>query len=75
METPQFKEMVQKSLDKDLSDLLYNGRVSARDAMDLQMLRIARGRAFFMNTTSTGVEGWSADGVKWYPQEPGNETK
>lgn len=74
METPEFLETVKKSLDKDLADMLYNRKVSPRDAMDLQMLRIARGRAFFMNTTATGVEGWTPDGVKWYPTEPGNGT-
>ncbi len=66
-----FKAMVQKSLDKDIGDLFEQGRINTTEAMQLQELRIARGRAFFMTTTATGVEGWSADGVKWYPKQPG----
>lgn len=73
-ESPLFRDTVQKSLDKDLADMLYNNRVSAKDAIDLQMLRLARGRAFFMTTVGTTVEGWTPDGVKWYPSQPGNYT-
>ena len=72
MESQLFREMVQKSLDNDLADMLYNNRVSVQAAMDLQMLRLMRGRHFQVNETS--VQGWSADGVKWEPREPGNST-
>ena len=67
----EFKAMVQKSLDKDIGDLFEQGRINTMEAMQLQELRIARGRAFFMTTTATGVEGWTPDGVKWYPRQPG----
>jgi hypothetical protein len=74
METPQFVDAVKLSLDKDLSDMLYNRLVSARDAMALQMLRLARGRAFVITTVGTSVEGWTADGMQWFPSEPGTFT-
>lgn len=74
-EGAEFVEAVKKSLDKDLADMLYNRRVSAVDAMALQQLRIARGRAFFMQNTATGVQGWTPDGVKFYPSEPGTFTE
>ena len=38
MESQLFREMVQKSLDNDLADMLYNNRVSVQAAMDLHML-------------------------------------
>lgn len=67
-----FKRMVELSLDKDIAELFTQGRINTNEAMQLQELRIARGRAFFMTTTATGVEGWTPDGVKWYPTQPGN---
>lgn len=69
-----FKKMVELSLDKDIGELFEQARINTSEAMQLQQLRIARGRAFFMTTTPTGVEGWTPDGVKWYPTEPGNGT-
>lgn len=69
-----FKKMVASSLDNDIRDIYLAGRINTQEAMQLQKLRIARGRAFFMTTTATGVEGWTPDGVKWYPTQPGNGT-
>lgn len=66
-----FKKMVELSLDKDIGTLFEQGRINTMEAIALQELRIARGRAFFMTTTATGVEGWTPDGVKWYPKQPG----
>lgn len=70
-----FGDLVGKSLDNDLADMLYNNRVSVDRAMALQILRLLRGRAFFVTKTGTVVEGWTADGMKWEPSEPGTYTK
>ena len=68
----KFTEQVAKSLDHDLAELMLNGFVPAADAMLLQMLRLERGRGVVVApTVQTSVEGWSADGVKWIPAEPG----
>lgn len=75
METGQFVESLKLSLDKDLAEMLYTRHVSAVDAMSLQMLRLARGRGFTIVEGKTSVEGWTADGVKWLPSEPGSFTK
>lgn len=71
MEITPFYAAFKLSLDKDLFDLLYYGDASAKEVMDLQMLRLARGRAMSIPLTVTGLEGWSADGVNWVPSEPG----
>ncbi len=64
-----FKKMVELSLDKDIGDLFEQGRINTMEAMTLQQLRLARGRVHVV--TETAVEGWSADGVKWEPKQPG----
>jgi hypothetical protein len=64
-----FKKMVELSLDKDIGALFEQGRVNTMEAMQLQMLRLMRGRPH--QVTETAVEGWSADGVKWEPKQPG----
>ena len=64
-----FKTMVNQSLDHDIGDLFMQGRINTMEAMQLQMLRLMRGRAHQVNETV--VEGWSADGVKWEPKQPG----
>lgn len=75
METPEFTDSVKLSLDKDLAEMLYNRKVSAVDAMALQQLRLARGRAFVITSNGTAVQGWTPDGVKWFPSEPGTYTE
>ena len=67
-----FVDMVKLSLDKDLCDMLYSKRATVEQVMALQMLRLERGRVF--QVAPTTVEGWSPNGIKWYPQEPGNNT-
>jgi len=69
-----FVEMVKLSLDKDLCDLLDSKRVHVSEVMALQMLRLQRGKAFVITSAGTSVEGWTPDGVKWYPSEPGTFT-
>lgn len=64
-----FKKMVELALDKDIGDLFEQGRINTMEAMALQQLRLARGRAHVV--TETAVEGWSADGVTWEPKQPG----
>jgi hypothetical protein len=67
-----FKKMVELSLDKDIGALFEQGRINMMEAMTLQMLRLMRGRPH--QVTETVVEGGSADGVKWFPSEPGTST-
>lgn len=71
-----FKDLIALSLDKDLADLLIGGRVNSNEVMQLQMLRILRGKPFNveLNGPKTSLEGWSADGIKWVPTQPGNGT-
>jgi hypothetical protein len=69
-----FKKMVELSLDKDIGALFEQGRINTGEAMQLQMLRLARGKAFVITSVGTTVEGWTPDGVKWFPSEPGTYT-
>ena len=72
-----FGYLVEMSLDGDISALLKDSRINTSEAMQLQMLRIMRGRPFKIELNAepqTSVQGWSPDGVTWYPSEPGSFT-
>lgn len=70
-----FKKMVEGSLDTDIGALFEQGRINTTEAMQLQILRIMRGRPFHveLNGPKTSTEGWT-DGKTWFPQEPGYTT-
>lgn len=75
MESHLFREITRKSLDNDLSTMVCNGIVSARDAIALQMLRLTRGYTIPPQVHDTiTTSGWSKDGITWYPSEPGTFT-
>lgn len=71
----EFIRLAQLSLDPDLSALVGDRKLDIDRAMQLQMLRIMRGRPFqiSLNAPQTPT-GWPADGVKWFAQEPGTST-
>lgn len=71
----EFTKSAILSLDNDLGKLVSDAKISVDRAMNLQMLRLMRGRPqqITLNPCST-TEGWSPDGVKWYPSEPGTFT-
>lgn len=70
-----FKELALPSLDKDLATLVSDNRVGVELAMQLQMLRLMRGRPFKMELNGPGEStmGWT-DGKTWFPSEPGTFT-
>jgi len=69
----QFLDVAIKSLDNDLADLLRHGRAGIEDLMQLQMLRLMRGRPH--EVVETPMQGWTPDGKTWYPSEPGTFPK
>lgn len=71
----QFLESVKKSLDNDLASLLNDEQAPVEGVMQLQMLRIMRGRPFRIDLQAQNQTlGWSPDGVHFYPSEPGTYT-
>lgn len=70
-----FKKMVEASLDTDIGALFEQGRINTIEALNLQMLRIMRGRPFKVELNGPGStsEGWT-DGKTWHPSEPGTRT-
>lgn len=64
------------SLDNDLGTLVKDRKANFNDCVQLQLLRILRGKPFNveLNGPKTTLEGWSADGIKWIPNQPGNGT-
>lgn len=64
------------SLDNDLQALVTDRKAVFTDCVQLQLLRILRGKPFNvdLNGPKTTLEGWSADGIKWIPNQPGNGT-
>lgn len=72
-----FKKMVELSLDTDIGSIYEQGRINTMEAMQLQMLRIMRGRPFHIElnpASKTSTLGWT-DGKTWFPLEPGNYTE
>lgn len=71
-----FKTMVLNALDNDIAITFGEGRITPHEAMQLQTLRIMRGRPFKIELNGPGntTEGWSADGKNWLPSEPGTFT-
>lgn len=71
-----FKRMVELSLDNDILATFSEGRITPAEAMQLQILRIMRGRPFNIELNGPGdtSKGWSPDGVNWYPSQPGTFT-
>lgn len=71
----RFEHLVSLSLDNDLKE--FAGPDLGHIAMELQMLRIMRGRPFKieLNGPNDTSKGWSPDGgVTWLPSEPGTFT-
>jgi hypothetical protein len=66
-----FKQMVELSLDKDIAGLFKESRINTMEAMTLQLLRLAWGKAFVITSVGTTNEGWTPDGVTWLPKQPG----
>jgi hypothetical protein len=71
-----FADIVKLSLDNDLKDMVESKRAAIDHVILLQMLRIMRGRPFKieLNAPNTSAQGWSPDGVRFYPSEPGTFT-
>lgn len=73
----EFRVSALLSLDNDLKTLVTDNKVGIMDAVSLQMLRLMRGRPvqIQLDPPATASQGWSPDGVKWYPSEPGTFTE
>jgi hypothetical protein len=56
--------------DNDLKHLVEVNKVTVEAAIQLQILRILRGKQ--LQVVETPIEGWSADGKTWLPHQPGD---
>lgn len=63
------EQALRRSLDNDLISYTEDRQVSLELAMLVQIVRLMRGRS--LPVVETPIEGWTPDGNKWYPSQPG----
>lgn len=61
------------SLDNDLKVLVSDRKANVNDAVQLQILRILRGKPFNVDVNLPAIvtSGWTPDGITWLPSETG----
>lgn len=69
----EFLKSALLSLDNDLASWVSDRKIGVQLAMELQVLRLMRGRPFQISLQPPQTAGWT-DGKNMYPSEPGTFT-